>query len=161
MPVSIDCFTDGTNASANMVIMWENNMFRCLSTLSISDFVNKPFLSEDLLPYFLNYLRMPPMVACPPPPSMFERNRKNTTPLYILYGEKPSNRSPSPNIGPILINFTSYGSFQPQGSLAPPHLPFSRKIEKLNFGIFLQPLQPPIRQFISPSFKHNCRLIIL
>ncbi|GBN30283.1 hypothetical protein AVEN_154133-1 [Araneus ventricosus] len=55
VPVSIDWCTDGTNASTTMA-MWKNNMYHCLSTfVCLFDLVNKPFISEDLLPYFLNH----------------------------------------------------------------------------------------------------------
>ncbi|GBM40496.1 hypothetical protein AVEN_28649-1 [Araneus ventricosus] len=54
---SIDWFTDDTNASTTLVTMLKSNMYQCLSTfVSLSDFVNIPFLSEDLLSYFLNHL---------------------------------------------------------------------------------------------------------
>ncbi|GBM09452.1 hypothetical protein AVEN_141379-1 [Araneus ventricosus] len=57
MLVSVDWFTDGTNASTTIVIMWKSNMYQHLSTfVYLFDFVNKPYISEDLLPYFLNHL---------------------------------------------------------------------------------------------------------
>ncbi|GBN30081.1 hypothetical protein AVEN_265794-1 [Araneus ventricosus] len=39
---------------------------------------------------------MPSKVACSPPPFIFERNRKSTTLLYILYGGN-LDKAPSPN----------------------------------------------------------------
>ncbi|GBL80981.1 hypothetical protein AVEN_83074-1 [Araneus ventricosus] len=49
--------TDGPYASATMVTMWK--MYQCLFTfIYLFDFVNKSFISEDLLPYVLNHLRI-------------------------------------------------------------------------------------------------------
>ncbi|GBO22321.1 hypothetical protein AVEN_82232-1 [Araneus ventricosus] len=56
-PESIDWFTVGTNVSTTMVTKWKSNMHQCLFTfVYLFDFMNKPFLSENLLPFFLNHL---------------------------------------------------------------------------------------------------------
>ncbi|GBM51412.1 hypothetical protein AVEN_203756-1 [Araneus ventricosus] len=58
MPVSIDWLADGTNASTTMVSKWKSNMCQYLPTfVYLFDFVNKPFLSENSFPYFLDHPR--------------------------------------------------------------------------------------------------------
>ncbi|GBO31451.1 hypothetical protein AVEN_16598-1 [Araneus ventricosus] len=65
-----------------------------------------------ILTIFISYVRlgridMPSMVACPPP-SISERSRKTTTPLYNLYGETTMRRPPATTTIPILTIFISY-----------------------------------------------------
>ncbi|GBM71570.1 hypothetical protein AVEN_82962-1 [Araneus ventricosus] len=55
VPVSIDWFIDGTNASTTIVTMWKSNMYQYLSSFPshLFDFVIKLFLSRKA--YYLTF----------------------------------------------------------------------------------------------------------
>ncbi|GBM60432.1 hypothetical protein AVEN_783-1 [Araneus ventricosus] len=104
--------------------------------------------------------------------------RKHKTSKYVIKGHlspKPSIfeiyrktkfwQSPSAATATNLSIFISYGSLKRLNMSSRVtcllHPPFSRCIAKPNFGRVPQPLQPPIRQFISPSCEHSHRPLIL
>ncbi|GBN10045.1 Acyl-CoA Delta(11) desaturase, partial [Araneus ventricosus] len=55
---------------------------------------------------------MTSMVVCHAPPSSFEINRKTAFPLYILYGEKPSD-SPQPQLLDRFLNYFHMKFYDP------------------------------------------------
>ncbi|GBM19257.1 hypothetical protein AVEN_259848-1 [Araneus ventricosus] len=72
-----------------------------------TDFVNFYFIGSFLTPRYAIKDHLHPY------PSISERYRKNSSPLYILYGEKPSDSPPGPTTGPISTIFISYENLWP------------------------------------------------